>query len=325
MVVREVLDNGLRLITETMPHVRSVTIGVWLMRGSRHESDDASGIAHFVEHMLFKGTDTRSAGGHRAGDRLDRRPARRVHREGIRQLLHQGARRAPAARGRPAVGHRAAAGVRRRGDRAREEGDPRRDQDGRGHARRSRPRAVHAAFLGRASARPADSRVEGDGRELHRATTLREYFRGAYVGAEHDRLGGRQPRARRRCASWSSRRSAALPRARRPLVQARRRAVVPQVITRTKELEQSHICLGTNSYPQSHDDRYVSYILNTRARRLDELAAVPERAREARPRLFGVQRPERLSRRRQHHDLRRLRQRRRRGGRSTCASRSCAA
>src|SRR4026209_2862059 len=61
MVVRDVLDNGLRLITETMPHVRSVTIGVWLTRGSRHESDVRSGIAHFVEHMLFKGTDTRSA------------------------------------------------------------------------------------------------------------------------------------------------------------------------------------------------------------------------------------------------------------------------
>src|SRR3982751_4062136 len=61
MVVRDVLDNGLRLITETMPHVRSVTIGVWLMRGSRHESDERSGIAHFVEHMLFKGTHNRSA------------------------------------------------------------------------------------------------------------------------------------------------------------------------------------------------------------------------------------------------------------------------
>src|SRR6478752_331255 len=61
MVVRDVLDNGLRLITETMPHVRSVTIGVWLMRGSRHESDDRSGIAHFVEHMLFKGTHNRTA------------------------------------------------------------------------------------------------------------------------------------------------------------------------------------------------------------------------------------------------------------------------
>src|SRR5919197_2381905 len=61
MVAREVLDDGLRLITETMPQVRSVTIGVWLMRGSRHESDARSGIAHFVEHMLFKGTDTRTA------------------------------------------------------------------------------------------------------------------------------------------------------------------------------------------------------------------------------------------------------------------------
>jgi predicted Zn-dependent peptidase len=39
--------------------------------------------------------------------------------------------------------------------------------------------------------------------------------------------------------------------------------VVPQVITRTKDIEQSHVCLGTTSYPQRHDDRYVSYILNT--------------------------------------------------------------
>src|SRR5258707_6431565 len=61
MVTREVLDTGLRLISETMPHVRSVSLGVWLTRGSRHESVDRSGIAHFVEHMLFKGTGTRSA------------------------------------------------------------------------------------------------------------------------------------------------------------------------------------------------------------------------------------------------------------------------
>src|SRR3954453_3360669 len=61
MVVREVLDNGLRLITETMPQVRSVTIGVWLTRGSRHEVEARGGIAHFVEHMLFKGTDSRTA------------------------------------------------------------------------------------------------------------------------------------------------------------------------------------------------------------------------------------------------------------------------
>src|SRR5215207_5576387 len=44
-----------------MPHVRSVSIGVWPARGSRHEPQEQSGIAHFVEHMLFKGTGTRSA------------------------------------------------------------------------------------------------------------------------------------------------------------------------------------------------------------------------------------------------------------------------
>lgn len=60
-VRRAVLTNGVRLATERMPHVRSVSIGVWLTRGSRQEPADHSGIAHFVEHMLFKGTPTRSA------------------------------------------------------------------------------------------------------------------------------------------------------------------------------------------------------------------------------------------------------------------------
>src|SRR3954467_1149025 len=61
VVVSDTLPAGPRLLTEAMPHVRSVSIGVWLTRGSRHESDARSGIAHFVEHMLFKGTEGRSA------------------------------------------------------------------------------------------------------------------------------------------------------------------------------------------------------------------------------------------------------------------------
>src|SRR5687768_18012162 len=61
MIVRDALDNGIRLVTESMSHVRSVSLGVWLARGSRHETDEESGIAHFVEHMLFKGTATRTA------------------------------------------------------------------------------------------------------------------------------------------------------------------------------------------------------------------------------------------------------------------------
>ncbi len=61
MVTAETLPSGLRLVTESMPHVRSITIGAWLTRGSRHEAAVESGVAHFVEHMLFKGTATRSA------------------------------------------------------------------------------------------------------------------------------------------------------------------------------------------------------------------------------------------------------------------------
>src|SRR5712675_2148003 len=61
LIVRDPLDNGLRLLTERMTEVRSVSIGVWLTRGSRHESAERGGIAHFVEHMLFKGTTSRSA------------------------------------------------------------------------------------------------------------------------------------------------------------------------------------------------------------------------------------------------------------------------
>src|SRR3954463_10532825 len=60
MVTREVLPGGLRLITETMPHVRSVSIGVWLTRGSRHEAEPRSGIAPFLEHLLVKGPPPRS-------------------------------------------------------------------------------------------------------------------------------------------------------------------------------------------------------------------------------------------------------------------------
>jgi predicted Zn-dependent peptidase len=61
LVTAETLPSGLRLVTEEMPHVRSVSVGVWLARGSRHETEQESGIAHFVEHMLFKGTTSRSA------------------------------------------------------------------------------------------------------------------------------------------------------------------------------------------------------------------------------------------------------------------------
>ncbi len=58
---RTVLPNGLTLITEEMQHVRSISIGIWVKAGSRDESSTVNGISHFVEHMVFKGTTTRTA------------------------------------------------------------------------------------------------------------------------------------------------------------------------------------------------------------------------------------------------------------------------
>jgi predicted Zn-dependent peptidase len=60
-IQREVLPNGLVVITEQMPHVRSVSVGIWLRSGSRGETPKQNGLAHFTEHMVFKGTERRTA------------------------------------------------------------------------------------------------------------------------------------------------------------------------------------------------------------------------------------------------------------------------
>jgi predicted Zn-dependent peptidase len=56
MYERTILDNGLRILTSTMPHIQSATIAFFIGTGSRYESDEQSGASHFIEHMLFKGT-----------------------------------------------------------------------------------------------------------------------------------------------------------------------------------------------------------------------------------------------------------------------------
>jgi len=58
---KTILDNGIRVISEEIDHVRSISIGIWVQCGSRHEDRQTNGMAHFIEHMLFKGTRNRSA------------------------------------------------------------------------------------------------------------------------------------------------------------------------------------------------------------------------------------------------------------------------
>src|SRR5258708_12841179 len=60
-IQRHSLPNGLVVITETMQPVRSVSVGIWVRHGSRRETPAENGTAHFLEHMVFKGTERRSA------------------------------------------------------------------------------------------------------------------------------------------------------------------------------------------------------------------------------------------------------------------------
>ena len=60
-IKKEALPNGLTIITEAMPHVRSAAVGIWVKSGSRIEPAGVTGISHFIEHMVFKGTERRSA------------------------------------------------------------------------------------------------------------------------------------------------------------------------------------------------------------------------------------------------------------------------
>jgi predicted Zn-dependent peptidase len=260
MVVREVLDNGLRLITESMPHVRSVTIGVWLMRGSRHETDERGGIAHFVEHMLFKGTDTRSAEDiaqsiDSIGGQLDAFTAKEYASYYIKVLDEH----LPLAVDllSDIVLHPAfhADEIDREKKVILEEIKMVEDTP---------DDLVHELFTQHFwEGHPLGRPILGSKESVERFTldTLRDYFRGAYVASNMIvSAAGNLEHAHVR--DLVSRAFGALARDGEPL-STDVPTVVPQLITRTKDLEQSHLCLGTNGYPQNHDDRYVTYILNT--------------------------------------------------------------
>jgi len=61
MYKKTVLTNGVRIITETLEHLKSVSLGIWVDTGSRDESREENGISHFIEHMIFKGTKRRDS------------------------------------------------------------------------------------------------------------------------------------------------------------------------------------------------------------------------------------------------------------------------
>jgi predicted Zn-dependent peptidase len=259
-IVRDVLDNGLRILTERMTQVRSISIGVWLTRGSRHESADRSGIAHFVEHMLFKGTASRSAEDiaqaiDSIGGQLDAFTAKEYASYYIKVLDEH----LPLALDilsdivlNPAFSPE---DIQREKKVVVEEIKMVEDTP---------DDLVHEIFTqGFWEHHPLGRPILGTKEtvESFTAESLRDYFRNAYTprnlivsavgNLEHDRV--RQLVAEK----FGPLTSVGDP------VGEDAPLVVPKIQVRNKELEQSHVCLGASSYPQNHEDRYASYVLNT--------------------------------------------------------------
>ncbi len=260
MIVREVFPNGVRLITETMDHVRSVSVGVWLTRGSRHEPIEHGGIAHFVEHMLFKGTATRSAediaqqvdslGGH-----LDAFTSKEYAGYYIKVLdehlpmaldvlsdlvLHPAFKPEDVEREKKVILE-----------------EIKMVED-------TPDDLVHELFtqsfwdghpLGRPILGLPDT-VNGLTSDVLRSYFNRTYTAGHLVivavgNVTHEGMRDLvMPTFGALSASDEQ-------------VVEEPPAVVARAQVRVKELEQSHVCLGTSSYPQNHDHRYAAYVLNT--------------------------------------------------------------
>jgi predicted Zn-dependent peptidase len=259
-ITRDVLGNGLRILTEPMGEVRSVAIGVWLTRGSRHEAAPVGGIAHFVEHMLFKGTATRSAEDiaqaiDSIGGQLDAFTAKEYAGYYIKVLDEH----LPLAVDilsdivlNPAFD---AQDVEREKKVVVEEIKMVEDTP---------DDLVHEIFTqGFWEDHPLGRPILGMRETVESFTPdlLRTYFRNTYTPGNLivSAAGHAEPG---RVRDLVAEKFGAIQTIATPLSESPPRVVAKSQI-RNKELEQSHVCLGTSSYPQNHDDRYASYVLNT--------------------------------------------------------------
>src|SRR6201981_3945950 len=238
----------------------SISIGVWLTRGSRHESAERGGIAHFVEHMLFKGTGARSAEDiaqaiDSIGGQLDAFTAKeyasyyiKVLDEHLPLAIDILSDIAP----NPAF---KSEDIEREKKVVVEEIKMVEDTP---------DDLVHELFTqGFWENHPLGRPILGTREtvESFDSAQLRAYFRNAYTprnlivsavgNLEHARV---RDLVEEKFGSLTE-----------PGEHVRDEAprVVPKILVRNKELEQSHLCLGVGSYPQNHDDRYSSYVLNT--------------------------------------------------------------
>ena len=260
MILREQFDNGLRLFTESMPAVRSVSFGVWLTRGSRHESARRSGIAHFAEHMLFKGTARRSAEDiaqeiDSLGGQLDAFTAKECASYYVKVLDEHLPRAVDVLADllrNPAF---AAEDIEKEKRVVLEEIKMVEDTP---------DDLVYELFTQRFwSGHPLGRPILGVPATVAAfdAAVLREHFEGVYTaGNLVIAAAGNVDHAAMRDLVGEA--FGSIP-ASSGQVDTSAPSAQPGLQVRDKALEQCHICLGVGGYPQRHDDRYVSYVLNT--------------------------------------------------------------
>ena len=282
------LDNGVRVITEVMPHVRSVSVGIWIGSGSRRESTEQNGISHFIEHMLFKGTTSRSAEDiarsvDALGGNLDAFTAKELvcfNTKVLDQHLSLAF---------DVLADLVLHPMFREEDIEKEKGvileEIKMEED-------SPDYLVHEIFSANfwkdhALGKP----ILGTPQSVRRfdSTMVRDFYNAVYAPANvlvtaagnltHE---GLTTLVRQHFDSLPK--GDAAPAEQAPSTHAR------IALRNKKSLEQVHLCLGVPSYPLPHQERFACYVLNTLAGRRHEFAPVPEYPRAAGAGLFRIQR-----------------------------------
>jgi len=260
-ILTTTLPNGIKVITEAMPHVRSVSVGIWISSGSRRESAEENGLSHFIEHMLFKGTANRSAEDiarsvDSIGGNLDAFTAKEMVCFNTKVLDEH----LPVAL--DVLSHLVLNPAFRDEDIEKEKGvileEIKMDAD-------SPDYLVHEIFSSNFwKDHPLGKPILGTRETVKRfnQAMVQDYYRGVYTPSNllitaagnlgHERL-----------VNLARERFEALP-ARGPEPPQAAPATHARISLRSKkDLEQVHVCLGVPSYPIPHEDRFTCYVLNT--------------------------------------------------------------
>jgi predicted Zn-dependent peptidase len=260
-ILTTTLPSGIKVITEAMPHVRSVSVGIWVSSGSRRENAEENGLSHFIEHMLFKGTANRSAEDiarsvDSIGGNLDAFTAKEMVCYNTKVLDEH----LPIAMDvlsdlvlNPAF---------RDEDIEKEKGvileEIKMDAD-------SPDYLVHEIFSSNFwKDHPLGKPILGTRETVKRfnQAMVQDYYRGVYTPSNllitaagnlgHERL-----------VNLARERFEALPAAGPEPPQAVPATHARISLKSKKDLEQVHVCLGVPSYPIPHEDRFTCYVLNT--------------------------------------------------------------